>query len=234
MPGGKRESPISSRRLSLASVRWREPPSLPFAGSTLLSFDRERHPGNLPNTRFNMLTYAFLEFFRACFRLQFTMLLERMHETAPERIEYQPVGDRVHEPARHRADSGEGLEAVSRYRQGQRQCAADAALAQRQEFLDVEVARRRSIKFAQGSRHRGADVALDDDVGSGADRSECADDRLARRVSHDLFGALVAKALLRVGKFLGGQAEHGAIPPRVDFIGAFLEETVDRDDEHPD
>src|SRR5690606_32316119 len=70
--------------------------------------------------------------------------------------------------------------------------------------------------------------------GAGADRGECADDRLARRIAHDLFRALIAEALLRVFQFLGCQAEDGTVPPYVDFIGAFLEKPVDRYYQDPD
>ena len=73
------------------------------------------------------------------------------------------------------AEARERLEPVAGHRQRQRQGPADAALAQAQELLNVEIARLGTVQLAQRASHRGPDIALDQDVGTGADGRQRAD-----------------------------------------------------------
>src|SRR5690606_14054557 len=218
MPGGRRGSSTRSRRLSRASARWCAPPSpggvVSFA---LLPLHGQRHPGHLRNTRFKMLTQIFLEFPGGGFRAQAAVLLEGQHEAPAECVENEAIGYRMHEPARDGADARERFQAVAGDREAERQRAPDAALAQGEEFLDVEVARCRAVELAERPRHRGPDVALYHDVGSRADRGERADHRLARRAADDLLGPLLAVALLRFVELLRREREHGAVAALVEL-----------------
>src|SRR5690606_23567052 len=203
-PGGRRGSETSSRRVSRASSRCCAPPS---AGGGVVSFapfpvHGQRHPRHVPNTRFKMLTQGFLEFAGGGFGAQAPVLLERLHEAPAERVEYEAIGYRMHQPARDGAHAGERLQPVAGDRERDRYRAADAALAQGQELLDLEIPRRGAVELAERARHGGADVTLDHDVRARADRGQGADDGLAGRAADDLLRALCAVTLLRFVELL--------------------------------
>ena len=75
----------------------------------------------------------------------------------------------MHEAACHSPETGKRLEPVAGNSERQRHGASDATLAQAQEFLDIQVPRRRAVQLAQGLCHRGTDIALDQDIRSRAD-----------------------------------------------------------------
>ncbi len=92
-----------------------------------------------------MFTDSFLEFLRSLLGHQLAVPLERQHQAAPQRIEYQAVGNRVNEPAGYGADTRERLQAVPGNGQRQRQSFADPALAEVEKFLDIEIPRRCTV-----------------------------------------------------------------------------------------
>ena len=128
------------------------------------------------------------------------MTRQRQDQAAAERVEDQAIGNGMHQAAGNRAETRERLEPVSGNGQRQRQRPTNAALAQAEKLLDIEVAWRRTVQLAELLRHRRADDALDQDVGTGTDRGERADDRLARRAANDLLRALQAIRTLRLGQ----------------------------------
>src|SRR5210317_139351 len=181
-----------------------------------------------------MLTDALLEFFRRHLGQQLAVLRQGLYEAAPQRVEYQAIGNGVHEPARNGTDAGKGLEAVSGDSQCERQCAPDAALAQAQELLDIQVTRGGTVQSAQLPGHRRTDISLDQDVRTRADRCHRADYGLASRASNDLLRLLPAILTLGLRQPRCGHAKNGTLEPHIERRALFDQESIDRDDEYSD
>jgi len=127
-----------------------------------------------------MFTDSFLEFLCGSSRVKLTVFLESYNEAAAERIEYEPIGYRMHEATGDSSGTGERLQSVSGHGEAQRQRLACPALAKREELLDIQIARSGTKQFAEFARHCGTKITLDDDVSSRTDSCKGADDRLAR------------------------------------------------------
>jgi len=92
-----------------------------------------------------------------------------MHEASAQRIKDKAIGYRMHEASGDSAQARKGFQSVARDGEAQWQRLARPTLAQAQEFLDIQIARRGTIQLTKALRHRGADVALDDHIGARAD-----------------------------------------------------------------
>ena len=139
-------------------------------------------------------------------------VFERLQGGAAEAFEDEAVGDGVRGAANDGADAGEGFADVTGQREDDGEVGFDFAARRFDQGLQVDVARGDVVEFGEVFQHVHAEVALDEDVGTGADRGDAAKHGFAR-VAFDhrfaAFAAVVVEALREV--FVGEADERVAV-----------------------
>ena len=130
-----------------------------------------------------------------------------MQGGAAEAFKDEAVGDGVRGAADDGADAGEGFADVTGQREDDGEVGFDFAARRFDQGLQVDVARRDVVELGQVFQHVHAEVALDDDVGAGADGGDTAEHRLARVAFYHRFAAFAAVVVEALREVFVGKAD---------------------------
>ena len=141
-------------------------------------------------------------------------VFERLQGGAAEAFEDEAVGDGVRGAADDGADAGEGFADVAGQREDDGEVGFDFAARRFDEGLQVDVARGDVVEFGEVFQHVHAEVALDEDVGTGADRGDAAKHGFARVAFHHRFAAFAAVVVEPLRQGFVGKADEGVAVAR--------------------